>query len=82
VPLGRHHPGHHRYRDGDADPRSADIDRAPSRRHCGCARCAGAQISRYAYGRPQQFTAGSPDYLRLQSGNPARRVRTASQASQ
>ena len=28
VPLGRHHPGHHRHRDGDADPRGARARRA------------------------------------------------------
>src|SRR6516164_4942568 len=71
VPLGRHHPGHHRYCDGDADSPGARPDRAASRWDYRSARRTRAQIPRYADGRPQQPAAGGADHLRLQNGDAA-----------
>ena len=69
VPLGRDHAGHHRHRDGAADPRGAGADRSGHRGDRDLAGRAGAQISRHADGRPQQPAAGRADHLRLQDGD-------------
>ena len=75
VALGRHHPGHHRHRHRAADPRGARYRRRRHRRHCRCAGQARQEIPRHADGRAQQPAAGGADHLRLQDGDPARRLR-------
>ena len=75
VALGRHHPGHHRHRHHHADPRGARHRREGDRRHRRCAGRARQEIPRHADGRPQQPAAGGADHLRLQDGDPARRLR-------
>ena len=80
VALGRHHAGHHRHRDRHADPRVARPDREGYRRHLRRARRAREEIPRHADGRPQQPAAGGADHLRLQDGDHARRLSSATAA--
>jgi len=81
VPLGRHHPGHHRHRHGAANPRGPRAHRG--RPHCdlGCDGGARAPPSRYADDRAQQPAAGRSRDLRLQDGRASLRDRAASRAS-
>ena len=82
VALGRHHPGHHRHRHRPADPRGARHRREGDRRHRRRARRARQEIPRHADGRAQQSAAGGADHLRLQDGDPARRLRAPQAAPQ
>ncbi len=74
VPLGRHHPGHHRHRHRPADPGSAGAGRERNRRHLRRARDAGEEIPRHADGRALEPAAGGADHLRLQDGDHAGRL--------
>ncbi len=72
LPLGRDHAGHHRHRDGAADPRGA---RRSSTRELAAISAAHGQARedapRHADDRPQQPAAGDSGDLRLQDGRPA-----------
>ena len=66
VPLGRHHPGHHRHRRDHADPRGARPGREGHGGDRRRARRSVAALPRHADGRPQQSAAGGAAHLRLQ----------------
>ena len=80
LPLGRDDAGHHRHRDGAADPRRAGAGRAGPGGDRRCAGGAGTQVSRHADHRPQQPAAGHADHLRLQDGQHPRRHRASPRA--
>ena len=82
VPLGRHHAGHHRHRDGTANPRRARHRRDGARRDRRIARRSRPALSRHADGGAQQPAAGGADHLRLQDGGAARRDRPPSRTPQ
>ena len=66
VPLGRDHPGHHRHRDRDADPRRAGARRDGHGGDRRLARRPFAALPRHADGGTQQPATGGPDHVRLQ----------------
>ncbi len=84
LSLGCDDAGHHRHRDGDADPRRAgDLSTTTWRRSPHALAGSGAALSRYADGRAQQSAAGDPGDVRLQDGDdPRRRSSAIASASQ
>ena len=81
LPLGRDDAGHHRHRDGAADPRGSRARRRRSRGDFRRARPTRARASRHAGRRPQQSAAGDSGDVRLQDGDDPCRRRAASRAS-
>jgi 3-carboxy-cis,cis-muconate cycloisomerase len=71
VPLGRHHPGHHRHRHRAADPRGAGAGRRRPGRDLGRRWPSCPRTPADAGDRPQQPAAGHSRDLRLQDGRPA-----------
>ena len=81
VPLGRHHPGHHRHRHRPADPRRAHTGGAGPTGYRRVAGGAGGEVPRHAHGRAQQPAAGDADHLRLQMRRAAGRLPAAPAAT-
>ena len=62
--LGRHHPGHHGYRAGAADPRWPDADPPGADANCPRACQAGGRTPTHGDGRPHASAARSADHVR------------------